>query len=170
MQDPTPLDPPEQELAEALASLALAPTGIPADSLWYQATAAREHRRANRWRAAAAVAVLAAGGAILWRAKPVTVTVDRVVVVREQETSPAAAPAPQARVASSDWEAGPEAVASAAYLRLRNRVLRDGLESLPASAGGEGDAATSLRAGSLAGGAIGLPFAPRRDHTFIRGG
>lgn len=152
MQEPTPLDPPEQELEEALASLALSPTGIPADALWYRAGLARERRRANRWRAAAAIAIAGAGAALFWRPKPAIVTVDHVVIVREQMMPPRApvAPAAPARPAesglASNTEPAGDEVASAGYLRLRDKVLRDGLGDLPRSAGGGVPAAAALRA------------------------
>jgi hypothetical protein len=170
VQEPTPIDPPEQELEEALAALALSPTGIGAETLWYQAGLARERRRASRWRAAAAVAIVAAGAAVFWRTKPASTTVDHVVVVREQEKAPAVAPEPRVPVAGFDADAGRPQVVSAGYLRLRDRLLRDGPASLPAVAAGEGEPATALRAGSPTESAIGPDLTPGRNHFWMRGG
>jgi len=176
MQEPTPLDPPEQELEEALASLALSPTGIPAESLWYRAALARERRRANRWRAAAAIAIAGAAAVLLWRPKPTTVTVDHVVVVREQTTPPRApmapaAPAPPAEsgLARNTESAGDE-VASAGYLRLRDRVLRDGLGDLPPSAGGGVPADAALRAWPVPDETPGTHAWPKSAAFNLRGG
>jgi hypothetical protein len=165
------VDPPEQELEEALASLALSPTGIPAESLWYQAGLARERRRANRWRMAAAVALLAAGAAVYWRPKPVTVAVDRVVVVREQANQPAPPPGPTVVPAGGPEAQSPQnQFASASYLRLRDRVLEDGLKSLPPTAAGQGDAAAAMRAWPVPDGAGAIESSPIPKHTFIQGG
>ena len=151
MQDPTPLDPPEQELEDALALLALSPAGIPAEALWYRAGLARERRRANRWRAAAAVTMVAAGASLFWRPKPAPGTIDHVVVVREQ-TPPIAPVVPSPPLQShepglaTNLDRGGDEVASAGYLRLRDHVLRDGLTDLPPTAGGGVPAGAALRA------------------------
>jgi hypothetical protein len=165
------LDPPEQEVEEALASLALSPTGIPAEALWYRAGLARERRRANGWRAAAAVALLAAGAAVIWRPKPTMVTVAHVVVVREQATPPAVAPAPpEAAAVDSDAAAPGNQIASASYLRLRDRVLQDGLASLPPAAAGRSDAAPEQRAWPLPNAAGAIESYPKPKYPFIQGG
>jgi hypothetical protein len=171
MQDPTPLDPPEQELEEALGSLVPSPTGISGEALWYRAKLTTERHRANRWRIAAAIATLAAGAAVAWRPKPATVNVDRVVVVREQE-KPAVAPAPPPPVADRPDPGRDESdeVASVAYLRLRDLVARNGPDSLPATVSGDGNEALAPRAGSMSGWSTVSEFAPRSRHTLTRGG
>lgn len=171
MQDPTPLDAPEQELEEALGSLALSPTGIPAESLWYQAGLARERRRANRWRIAAAVALMAAGAAFVWRSKPVSVMVDRVVVVREPAEQPARPSGPTVVPAGEpESQSPPNQFASASYLRLRDRVLEEGLKTVPPTAAGQGGGAAAIRAWPPPDGAGAIEASPISKHTFIQGG
>lgn len=147
MQDRTPLDPSEQELEGALASLSPAAPAIAVDSLWYEARLTRERARGNRWRAAAAIAIVATGAALFWRPKPLKLTIDRPVIVREQppQASPAAPPAP---LAEADWPAV-NAGASNAYLRLRDSLAQNGLESLPATAAGDGSDAVVPHAGPI---------------------
>ena len=166
MQEPSPLDPPEQELESALASLAPASNGVSADLLWSGARIAIERRRANRWRAAAAIAILTAGAAMFWRPKPLTVTVDRqVVVVREQPRPEIPAPAV---VASGADRVNPGAMVSNAYLRLRDSLAQNGLDSLPATAMGDGSEAVVPHAGPLT--REGFEGLVNSKYPFIRGG
>jgi hypothetical protein len=166
MQERTPLDRPEQELESALASLTPAPVGIGGDVLVYQARLAQERHRANRWRAAAAIAILAAGAALAWRPRPGTVTVDRMVVVQVQG-KPAA---PRPVTPTSDTEPVGDEFAAAAYLRLRDALVQNGPQSLPATAAGEGNDAAVWRAGSPLDGAVAAELWPHSQHTFMRGG
>lgn len=166
MQERTPLDGPEQELERALASLTPAPAGIDAGAFFYQVHLTQERRRANRWRAAAAIAILTAGAALAWRPKPGTVTVDHVVVVRVQE-KPAA---PRLVPPADNTQPVRDRFAAAAYLRLRDALMQNGPQSLPATAGGEGNDAAVLRAGSPLDGPVAAEFWPQSQHTFIRGG
>lgn len=166
MQERTPLDGPEQELESALASLSPAPVGIGGDALLSRARIAQERRRANRWRAAAVIAILTAGAALAWRPKPGTVTVDHVVVVRVQE-KPAA---PRLVPPADNSQPVRDKFAAAAYLRLRAALAQNGLQSLPATAAGEGNDAAVLRAGSPLDGPVAAEFWPQSQHTFIRGG
>lgn len=169
MQERTPLDPPEQELEGALASLAPSLTGISADALWYHARIVSERRRGNHWRAAAAIAILAAGGAFLWRSAPRTVTVDRMVVVRDYQT-PAVATFPlKPSISLADpLQAGSDVRVSTAYLRLRDSLAANGPDSLPATAAGDPTDAAVPRAGPLTAEAFDSLAGSR--HTYIRGG
>lgn len=170
MQEQSPLDPPERELEEALASLAPSPIGTSADALWGRANLFQERRRASRWRAAAVIAFLAAGAALLWRPKPITMTVDHVVVVRQQEKpAPPAAPTPVVANADSGPEERDE-VTSLAYFRLRDELVRRGPESLRATAAGEGSDAVVQRAWSSRDSLTGTAAPLSAQHNFIRGG
>lgn len=170
MQEQSPLDPPERELEEALASLAPSPVGISGEALWDRATVLHERRRANRWRAAAVIAFLAAGAALLWRPNPVTLTVDHVVVVRQQE-KPAGPAAPAPVVANADSGRNErDDVTSLAYLLLRDELVRHGPDSLRATAAGEGNDADVQRAWSPRDALMGTEAPLKFQHNFIRGG
>ena len=116
--------------------------------------------------AAAAIAILTAAAALVWRPRPGTVTVDRVMVVHEQE-KPAAPP--RVTLVSDTVPVGNE-FAAAAYLRLRDALAQNGLQSLPATAAGEGNDAAVLCAGSRLDGPVAAGFRSQSHHTFIRGG
>jgi hypothetical protein len=126
MQEEQPLDPPERELAEALGRLELDPLGSEQRQIWYRAGVEAGRRRVNRWRAVAAVA-LAAGVALASARGSRPAPVERIVYVR----APAAVPPP---VAAGD-QLAPSRDA-AAYPRLRDAILREGLSGLPQVPGG----------------------------------
>jgi hypothetical protein len=140
--------------------------GIAADSLWYHARLTRERARANRWRAAAAVAIVTAVAAMVWRPKSPAVTIDRPVIVRAQPETPFAAPlvAPVAEAGRAEPDAG----ASMAYLRLRDSLSLNGLDSLPATASGDTSDAMVPHAGPVTREAF--ERLANSNHTFIRGG
>jgi hypothetical protein len=115
------LNPVEREVEGALGSLSPAPTGMTWGQLEVWVAVARERRRTRVWRAVAAVLAVAAGVALIARPSPRVVEVQRVVyrdarpIEKDRVTMPV--------MANGDF----------AYLRLRERVLARGVESLPVS-------------------------------------
>ena len=168
MQEQSPLDPSERELEEALASLAPSPVGLSGNALWDRANLLHERRRANRWRAVAVIAFLAAGAALFWRPKPITRTVDYVVVERQQE-KPAVPAAPVVANADSGHDERDE-VTSLAYLRLRDELIRNGPGSMRATTAGEGNDAAVQRAWAPRDPLIGTEAPLNLQHNSIRGG
>lgn len=157
MQEPTALDPLEQELEAALASLTPGPIGIFDQSLWFRAALAREHRRTNRWRAAAAIAIVGGAAAMLWRPKPIIAPVVRNVEVQEHYPSQEMpAPAVWAITAPDDGLRDTGDSASPAYLRLRDALVQNGPQSVPATVAGEGAAAAMWRAGTVPSKLLGI--------------
>lgn len=161
MQEPTPLDPSEQELEAALASLELMPTGIGEQTLWFRAALAREHRRTNRWRAATAIGFIAAGAALFWRSNSSVVHIDRKAVVQEhQPVQESPGLSVWAITTPDDGLRVSEDSASPAYLHLRDALVQNGPQSLPATAAGEGAAATMWRAGTVSSNLVGIGPGP----------
>jgi hypothetical protein len=115
------LNPVEREVEEALGSLSPAPAGLNWGQVEVWAAVARERRRTRVWRAVAAVLAVAAGVAFIARPSPRVVEVQKVVY-RDFR------PIEKDRVATSAMANG-----DFAYLRLRERVLARGVESLPVS-------------------------------------
>jgi hypothetical protein len=133
MPDETP-DPGLSALARALAAAAPHPGRLDRDALIFAAGRAAGARRARGWRySTAAMALLSAGlAAALTLRTPAVVEVERVVVV--PAAPPAVAerpPAPPEKTAPLP-AVSPPAAELAEGLRLRQRVLREGVAALPA--------------------------------------
>jgi hypothetical protein len=154
-QNPNPPNRPDP-LAVALAALDPAPHGFDFNALMFAAGRASKSRALAFWRAATAVAALAAAGfALAYSSRP-PVVVERVVVVERTPevvaapsavppvmpaVAPPAAPPPVAPrpttevppIAPPEWsyDDAPEPGAAARWLTMRNEVLTVGLGVLP---------------------------------------
>lgn len=117
------LNPPEQELADALSRLHPTPARTPMQQVWYRAGLEAGRRRAERWRAMAGAAGVAAVVLLAWGLRPVPAPPERVVYVER-----AAAPLAVAAVATSD--PFPPSELSTGYLQLRDALALHGLEAL----------------------------------------
>jgi hypothetical protein len=120
-----PLDPPDRELAEALARLEPGPVGSSQRQIWYEAGA-----RVGRRRATAVVAV-AAGVLLVWVMSTKPVSVERVTYVRVP-----AGPSTPVAAAATGREQTPDF--ASAYPQIRDALMRDGLSGLPPAPGGGG--------------------------------
>ena len=133
--EPFELNPAERELESALRSLRPAPaSGVDAIAAAVAAGAASRRPSIYAWRAAAAVLVVALGAA--------------VTLPSRSATSPPAvvAEAPAVRLLAT------EPRGAGAYVRLRQRVLDQGLDALPIPAhASDGKAKRILRAGDITG-------------------
>jgi hypothetical protein len=137
------LTPGQRELEAALGGLTPAAPGFTLERIKLRALVNRERRRTRIWQAVAALLALAAGVGFSMKPAPRVVQVERVVLRDRQlppdtqfvsdEALPPATPA--------------KPVGDYAYLRLRERVLAKGVESLPASRGAQGPRAIELDAG-----------------------
>ena len=112
----------ERELEGALRGLSPAPARMSWQQVQVAAAVARERRRTQVWRAVAAVLALAAGVAWIARPAPRVVEVQKVVY-RD------ARPVENDRMVRPVMAGGGDLT----YLRLRERVLARGVESLPMS-------------------------------------
>jgi hypothetical protein len=137
-------DRPLAELEAALKALAPAPARLDRDRLLYRAGQASAPRPGWQWPAAAAAIALTAGtltGSLAFRPGPQTI--ERIVY----RTAPSPAPQPPPKAPAERPEGTPaqpalplvgEAVARNVapdgYLRMRDQVLRWGVEALPSSA------------------------------------
>jgi hypothetical protein len=119
-----PRDPALTALEAALAALKPAPDGIDRDGLLFRAGQASVRRPSWLWPGAAAVLAVLLAGVLVWR--PVKV-VERIVYVE--------VPAPQTDSPGYDAVTLPEPPVPEGYLRLRQLVLRDGVEALSTHAG-----------------------------------
>lgn len=152
MQESGPVNPPKGDLAEALQRLRPTPPRVSLREVWYLAGLEAGRRRAIAWRAAAAVAVVAAIALAIVR-RPAPVTVERIVYVpREATPFVAVAPEGQMDAASSS---------SAAYVHLRDALVQYGLSGLPHSPPGAGDGRPAPRH---------VPGGPDRIDAFSPGG
>lgn len=138
MQEPRPLSSLEQELADSLKGLQLAPMQTSSQQIWYQAGFQVGRRRANAWRAVAGIVAVAALAVQVWAPRPAPLAVERIVYV------PQGGPA-RATIVPPREEEGP--MRSTAALRLRNAIIEDGWDAMPHVHGGA-DGEPPLRAGS----------------------
>jgi len=126
-------DPELAGFERTLKSLSPAPAAMDRDVLMFQA--GRASARRNGWRWPVATAVLASTAivfALLWQQRPAVVIVDRPVpqIVERivYKPAPEREPEPFTAVGNSP-EPGP--VVQTGYVRLRNDVLRWGMDALP---------------------------------------
>jgi hypothetical protein len=133
------LTPGERELEAALSELVpAAPAGFTFAQLQARALLERERRRTRVWQAVAALLAVAAGVGIWTKPATRVVEVERVVL-RER---------PVERHWVNDEAPAKQAPGDYAYLRLRDQVLAEGVESLRASrAAGASPRAVELGAG-----------------------
>ncbi|MDB5323776.1 MAG: hypothetical protein JWN40_5407 [Phycisphaerales bacterium] len=125
------LTPGDRELEAALGGLAPAAViGLTMEKVSMRALVDRERRRTRVWQAVAALLAVAAGAGFLAKPAPRVVEVERVVL-RDRERAGEhrwvndEAPVVSPKPAAGDY----------AYLRLRDQVLANGVESLRASRG-----------------------------------
>ncbi|MDB5303229.1 MAG: hypothetical protein JWM97_778 [Phycisphaerales bacterium] len=143
MQEPTPIDAPEDDIEAALRDLKLAPlSGGAEEQLWYTAGFAAGRRRTRLWQSVAAGLALLTGASMLWRPaqnptshEPIAST---QVIHEPNRNAPPELP-PVRPLTSIDQT--PDAPISVAQLRLRDALLERGADALPATAAGDSDAA-----------------------------
>lgn len=129
------LSPAERELAAALGGLAPAAPRLSLEQAYVRAAVARERWRTRLWQGVAAVLAVGAGVAVWNRPAAATRVVEVPKVIYVGAPRPAApergsgAP-PQTLLVS---EPAPAAPGDYAYLRTRDRVLSQGVDSLRAS-------------------------------------
>jgi hypothetical protein len=135
------LTPGERELEAALGELVpAAAAGFTVAQVQARALVQRERRRTRIWQAVAALLAVAAGVGMWTKPAPRVVEVERVVL-RERER-------PAERHWLNDETPTKQAAGDYAYLRLRDQVLAEGVESLRASrAAGAPPRAVELGAG-----------------------
>ena len=127
MQDPEQVNPTKPKLPEALQGLELAPLRSSPWAIWYQAGVEAGRRHANRWRATAAIALIAAGLSLVWNRRPLPAG----PIAQTHQIAPATT-----AVAAPDDH--PISTESAAYARLRDALLQRGLDALSSKdAGGD---------------------------------
>jgi hypothetical protein len=145
------LTPGERELEAALGGLSPVASGLTMEKVRVRALVDRERRRTRVWQAVAALLAVAAGAGFWARPAPRVVEVERVVLrVREpagdhrwvNDEAPVVSPKP----AAGDY----------AYLRLRDQVLTNGVESLRASRGGAA-APREVELGAVRGTRVEMP-------------
>jgi hypothetical protein len=128
------LSPAERELEAALGGLAPAAPPMGLEQAYVRAAVARERRRTRLWQGVAAVLAVGAGVAVWNRPAATTRVVEVQKVVYVESTKPAAPQrqtgAPQMALVS---EPAPAAPGDYAYLRMRDRVLTQGVDSLRVS-------------------------------------
>ena len=122
MQEEERITPEEQELADSLRRLKLAPLNLSASSLYFQAGQRVERRSARRWQALAALFGLTTLIS-LW-ARPIAQSLP-------EQTSAPIARVPLDHVLPADPSTSPALLQSAANLKLRNAILEKGLSALP---------------------------------------
>jgi hypothetical protein len=137
------LTPGERELEGALSALTPAAPSFTLERIQTRALLDRERRRTRIWQAVAALLAVAAGVGFSIKPAPRVVQVERVVLrdrdkpVESQFISDDAPPAVTPMRPTGDY----------AYLRLRERVLAKGVESLRATPAPQGARAVELSAG-----------------------
>ncbi|MDB5293530.1 MAG: hypothetical protein JWL69_4771 [Phycisphaerales bacterium] len=145
MQEPTPIDSPDEDIEAALRDLKLAPlSGGAEEQLWYSAGFAAGRRRARLWQSAAAGFALLAGASMLWRPAQNPTSHEPVVSMHDMHelnriVSPALSPIRPRLPAVIDTT--PDAPISVAQLRLRDALIEHGADALPATAAGDADSA-----------------------------
>ena len=123
------LTPGTRELESALAALKPASPPMTLAQLEARCSIARLRHRMHLWQSIAAILALAAGAGFLVRPAPRVVEVERIVLRdRPKEAEPRWAVAQASPVSRP-----PPVQAVYAYLRLREKVLTRGVESLRAS-------------------------------------
>jgi hypothetical protein len=148
------LTPGQRELEAALGGLSPAPaTRVTLEKVRMRAMVDRERRRTRAWQAVAALLAIAAGAGFY--ARPRVVEVERVVLRDRDRSGEHRWVSDTAFVVSPK----PAAVAAAdfAYLRLRDRVMANGVESLRASKAGPTPRAAEFGAGRAAATPIEVP-------------
>src|SRR4051812_40227599 len=137
------LTPGERELEAALGGLTPAAPSFTLERIKVRALVDRERRRTRVWQAVAALLAVAAGGGVFMKPAPRVVEVERVVL-RDRER-----PVEKQFVSDDAPPSVPPAqpVGDYAYLRMRERVLAKGVESLRATRGPQGSRAVELGAG-----------------------
>ena len=123
-----PLNPAERELEAALSALSPARLGVAFTQIHAQALVIRERHRTRLWRAVAAVLALAAGASFLVRPSPRVVEVERIVQ-RDGDTRAN----PKWTMETSPRSQPPPVREDYALLRLREKVMARGVESLRGS-------------------------------------
>jgi hypothetical protein len=137
------LTPGERELEGALSALTPAAPSFTLERIQTRALLDRERRRTRLWQAVAALLAVAAGVGFSIKPAPRVVQVERVVLrdrdkpVESQFISDDAPPETSAPQPTGDY----------AYLRLRERVLAKGVESLRATRSALGPRSAELTAG-----------------------
>jgi len=125
MQDPDPLTPADRELAVALGGLKPAATAIDRDRMMFRAGQATAKQGRRGWQGLTAGLVLMLGVSILTR--PTPSRVERIVYVAQESPAPvhrATWSPPGRRYDRPDIQAN--------YLKLRDDVLKRGLDALQA--------------------------------------
>jgi hypothetical protein len=125
VQDPQPLNDPLGEFVENLRALQPAPARTAERDIWYQAGVKAGRRRTAIWRAASVAFAITTVSLLTWSLRPAAAPLERIVYVRPDPPQPP----PQVAASSSD-----------SYARLRDAILRNGLDGLPPpdfNAGGE---------------------------------
>ena len=137
------LTPGERELEAALGGLTPAAPSFTLERIKVRALVGRERRRTHVWQAVAAMLAVAAGVGFSMNPAPRVVQVERVVL-RDRER-----PVENQLVSDESVTAVSPAqpVGDYAYLRMRERVLAKGVESLRATRGAPGSRAVELGAG-----------------------
>ena len=121
-------DDPIPQLADAFRGLELAPLQTPMEQMCYVAGFEAGRKRAGTWRRIAAMIALAAGGMVAWDRWPAQHS-RAPEIVRRTDDSKLAAPS------SAEQTFSP--VITADNLRLREAVLSQGWDALPAPASDE---------------------------------
>lgn len=136
------LTPAERELEAALGGLAPAAPSFTLERIQTRALVDRERRRTRIWQAVAALLAVAAGIGFSIQPAPRVVQVERVILRDRQQPV-------QSQFISDDAPpatALPQPTGDYAYLRLRERVLAKGVESLRATPAPQGSRAVELSA------------------------
>jgi len=122
MQEEQRLTPAEDELADSLSRLKLAPLNLSPCRLYFRAGQQAERKRVGRWQALAALLGLTTVLS-LW-ARPMTQSLP-------ERTSAPIAQGPVDRISPASSGISPALLESAANLKLRNAILENGLSALP---------------------------------------
>jgi len=128
MQDSGQVNPIKRGLPEALQNLELAPLRNSLRGIWYQAGFEAGRRQANWWRAVAALLMIASGLVVAWDRRPSA----SGPVAQTHQMAPATT-----AVATIDDH--PVSTESAAYARLRDALVQQGLDALSPKEGGAGN-------------------------------
>lgn len=150
MHHPLPLDPAGRELEKRLASLTPAPHGIRRDTLMFRAGQEAGRKQASRWRAISAVmGVMACASVTPWIMRSPAKPAPKVVLIDDGYPVLAGSRSQASRQpAESVVESLPPRV-TPAYLRLRDQVLRQGVDALPSAGWAPMGDAALVCAGSL---------------------
>jgi hypothetical protein len=111
MQEPEEIKPSRRELPDALQGLEPAPLRGSAREIWFRAGLEVGRRRANSWRAAASVAIVAAALVVAWQSKRTPIQ----LVTQNQPVLPSSSP-------HTDTNAAVGSGSIAAYVRLTDAL------------------------------------------------